>query len=134
MNLLVIDAQGGGLGNKLISTIKKKHKDLEITCVGTNSNATNNMIKAGADKAATGENAIIFNSKRADIIVGPIGILLSNSLYGEISPNMAEAISSSLAKKILIPFLHDNNVIVGVNDYSMKHLIDLAVCEIEKSL
>ncbi len=134
MKVLVIDAQGGGLGRQLIQSIREKHKDLDITCVGTNSLATNAMLKAGANRAATGENAIIVNTQRADIIIGPIGILLTNSMYGEITSKMAEAISVSRAKRILIPFLHDDNVIVGVNDYSMKKLISLALKELEKNI
>lgn len=92
------------------------------------------MLKAGADRAATGENALIVNTQRADIIIGPIGILLTNSMCGEITGNMAEAVSVSRAKRILIPFLHDDNVIVGVNDYSMKKLISLALKELEKNI
>lgn len=134
MNVLVIDAQGGGLGREIVGSIREKHKDLDVTCVGTNSHATSAMLKAGASRAATGENAIIVNSQRADIIIGPIGILLTNSMCGEITSKMAEAVSVSKAKRILIPFLHDDNVIVGVNDYSMKKLISLALTELEKNI
>lgn len=132
MKVLVIDAQGGGLGKQLIQSIREKYKDLDITCVGTNSHATSAMLKAGATRAATGENAIIVNCQKADIIIGPIGILLTNSMCGEITGKMAEAVSTSRARRILIPFLHDDNVIVGVNDYSMKKLMNLALEELEK--
>ena len=132
MKVLVIDAQGGGLGKQLIQSIREKYKDLDIACVGTNSHATSAMLKAGATRAATGENAIIVNCQKADIIIGPIGILLTNSMCGEITGKMAEAVSTSRARRILIPFLHDDNVIVGVNDYSMKKLINLALEELEK--
>lgn len=132
MNVLVIDAQGGGVGKQLIQLIKKEFKDITITCVGTNSVATNNMMKAGADHGATGENAICFNCQRADVIIGPIGIIQTNALFGEITSKMAESISSSLAKKILIPFIHEDNIIVGIPDYSIKKLIDLAIVELEK--
>lgn len=132
MNVLVIDAQGGGLGKELVGSIREKHKDLDITCVGTNSHSTSAMLKAGANRAATGENALIVNCQRADIIIGPIGILLTNSMCGEITSKMAEAVSISKAKRILIPFLHDDNVIVGVSDYSMKKLISLALKELDK--
>ncbi|KXO16937.1 DUF3842 family protein [Peptoniphilus sp. GNH] len=134
MNILVIDAQGGGVGRQLIQAIKQVHEDVKIIAVGTNSTATGNMLKAGADFGATGENAVVVNAARADVIVGPIGILLTNSLYGEITAKMAEAVGISRAKRVLIPFLHDDNVIVGINDYSMKTLIDLAVKEVEKSI
>ncbi|WP_311482403.1 DUF3842 family protein [uncultured Anaerococcus sp.] len=132
MNILVIDAQGGGLGKQLVASIREKHLDLDITCVGTNSHATSAMLKAGADRAATGENALVFNCQKADVIIGPIGILLTNSMCGEITSKMAEAVSISRAKRILIPFLHEDNIIVGVSDYSMKKLISLALEELEK--
>lgn len=132
MRILVIDAQGGGLGKQIIQALMSKHENLEIIAVGTNSIATSNMLKAGAKFAATGENAVVVNCQSADVIIGPIGILLVNSLYGEISAKMAEAVSLSRAKRILIPFLHDDNIIVGVNDYSLKYLIDQAVAEVEK--
>lgn len=132
MKVLVIDAQGGGLGRELIQSIREKYKDLDITCVGTNSHATSAMLKAGATRAATGENAIIVNCQKVDIIIGPIGILLTNSMCGEITGKMSEAVSTSRARRILIPFLHDDNVIVGVNDYSMKRLINLALKELEE--
>ncbi|MBL7576362.1 protein of unknown function [Peptoniphilus asaccharolyticus DSM 20463] len=134
MKVLVIDAQGGGLGKQVVQALKKNHEDLEIIAVGTNSIATTSMLKAGADFGATGENAVVVNCAKADIIVGPIGILLTNSLYGEITARMAEAVSLSRAKRVLIPFLHDDNVIVGINDYSIKKLIELAVSEVEKIL
>ena len=133
MNILVIDAQGGGLGKQIVQALKEKYKDLEIIAVGTNGIATTNMLKAGASFGATGENAVVVNCARADVIVGPIGILLTNSLYGEITAKMAEAVSLSRAKRILIPFIHDDNVIVGINDYSIKKLIELAVKEVEKN-
>lgn len=132
MRILVVDAQGGGLGRQIIQALKSKYEDLEIIAVGTNSIATSNMIKAGAKVGATGENAVVVNCQSADVIIGPIGILLVNSLYGEISAKMAEAVSLSRAKRILIPFLHDDNIIVGVNDYSLKYLIDQAVAEVGK--
>ena len=134
MKVLVIDAQGGGLGRELTQSIREKYKEIDITCVGTNSHATSAMLKAGANRAATGENALIFNSQKADIIIGPIGILLTNAMCGEITAKMAEAVSTSRAKRILIPFLHDDNVIVGVSDYSMKKLINLALLELEKHI
>ncbi|MDD7462916.1 MAG: DUF3842 family protein [Anaerococcus sp.] len=134
MRVLIIDAQGGGLGRQLVQALKQKHEDLEIVAVGTNSIATSNMIKAGADVGATGENAVVVNCQTSDIIVGPIGILLVNSLYGEISARMAEAVSLSKAKRVLIPFFHDDNIIVGINDYSIKKLINQAVDEVSKIL
>lgn len=132
MKILIIDAQGGGLGRELVRNLKNKFTDVEITAVGTNSMATSNMLKAGANFGATGENAVAVNAKKARIILGPVGILFANSMFGEITPKMAEAINLSDAKKILIPFFHDDNIIVGIADYSMKRLIELAMEEVEK--
>lgn len=134
MNILVIDAQGGGIGRQLITAIRQNRKDADITAVGTNSAATSAMLKAGADHAATGENAVVVCCRKADIIVGPVGIVIADSLSGEITPRMAVAVAQSNAKRILIPFNHCNNVIVGVTDFSTGKLIESAVAEIMDKL
>ena len=128
MNILVIDAQGGGIGRQLVTAIKAAMPDACITAVGTNSA----MVKAKADKAATGENAVVVGCRHADVIVGPIGIVIADSLLGEITPKMALAVAQSDAKRVLIPFNHCDNVIVGVSDYSISRLITNAVAEVEK--
>lgn len=108
----IIDGQGGGIGKNIVGKLRKlfpknseSYKDYSITifALGTNSTATNNMIKAGADIGATGENAIIRTSARSDLILGPLAIITANSMLGELTPAMAVAISSSPAQKILIP-------------------------------
>ena len=91
MNILMIDAQGGGMGRQLVASVKKEFPQTEITAVGTNSLATSNMLKAGADHAATGENAVIVGCRKADLIIGPIGIAIADSMFGEITPAMAAA-------------------------------------------
>ena len=104
MRLLVIDGQGGGVGSRLVASLREKElPGVQIVCVGTNVLATNAMLKAGADAGATGENAVVYNAARADVILGPIGLLLSNAMLGEITPQMARAISESSAQKVLIP-------------------------------
>lgn len=123
MRLLVVDAQGGGIGKQVVAAVKKQIPQIEITAVGTNSTATSVMLKAGADHAATGENAVIVGCRSADIIVGPIGIVIADSLYGEITPAMATAIGQSSARRILIPMNHCDNVIVGVDDLSIGRLL-----------
>lgn len=123
MRLLVVDAQGGGIGKQVVAAVKKQFPQIEITAVGTNSTATSVMLKAGADHAATGENAVIVGCRNADIIVGPIGIVIADSLYGEITPAMATAIGQSSARRILIPMNHCDNVIVGVDDLSIGRLL-----------
>lgn len=134
MNLLIIDAQGGGFGRQLVTAVKREFPEVEITAVGTNSAATTAMLKAGADHAATGENAVLVGARKADIIAGPIGIVIADSLYGEITPAMALAVAQSSAKRILIPSNQCDNILVGVSDLSVAKLIQNAVEEIQKVL
>ena len=100
---VVVDGQGGGMGRGLVEAIKKKWPQLHVRAVGTNSLATAAMLRSGADDGATGENAVVFNARQADLLLGPIGILTPNGLLGEVSPAMAEAIGGSEAVKILLP-------------------------------
>ena len=132
MNILVIDAQGGGRGKQLVSAIKENIPSAVITAVGTNSAATSAMLKAGADNAATGENAVVVNSKKAEVIVGPIGIVIADALFGEITPVMAKAVAQSGAKRILIPINHCDNIVVGVSDLNIKKLIQDVILELHK--
>ena len=118
MNILIIDAQGGGMGRQLVTSVKKEFPQVEVTAVGTNALASSNMLKAGADHAATGENAVI---------VGPIGIAIADSMYGEITPAMAAAVGQSNVKKLLIPINQCNNVIVGVKDMSMSDMLEAVI-------
>lgn len=133
MKILVIDAQGGGIGKQLVGAIKNEISGAEITAVGTNSIATTSMLKAGADYAATGENAVIVGCRKADVIIGPIGIVIADALHGEISPAMALAVGQSNAKRILIPVNHCDNMIVGVSDLSMTKLIAGVIEELKKT-
>ncbi len=132
MNILVIDAQGGGFGKQLVSALKRAYPGVEVTAVGTNSVATAAMLKAGADRAATGENPVLVGCRKADIITGPIGIVIADALYGEITPAMAQAVAQSNATRILIPSNHCDNIIAGVSDLSVGRLIQSAVDEIGK--
>ena len=134
MNILVIDAQGGGVGRQLVTAIKQNMPKASVTAVGTNSTAAAVMLKAGADHAATGENAVVVGCRNADIIVGPIGIIIADAMYGEVTPKMAAAVAQSNAKRVLIPFNHCDNIIVGVPDFSMGKLVQNAVDEIRKMM
>ncbi len=134
MNLLVIDAQGGGIGKQVIAAVKKQLPELVVTAVGTNSLATSAMLKAGADHAATGENAVVVGCRTADVIVGPIGIAIADSLLGEITPKMAVAVGQSSARRILIPINHCSNIIVGVEDLSTGSLIAAVVTNLRHCL
>ena len=130
MKILIIDAQGGGIGRQLISALRKECPTAEITAVGTNCTATAAMLKAGADRGATGENAVIVCSRTADMIVGPIGIVIADSLLGEITPAMATAVGQSCAKRILIPMSRCDNIVAGTRELGMGRLIQDAVQEI----
>lgn len=134
MNILVIDAQGGGIGRQIITAIKKNFPRQDVTAVGTNSTAASAMLKAGADRAATGENAVVVCCRNADLIIGPVGIVIADALLGEITPGMAVAVGQSRAKRILVPVNHCDNYIVGVPDLTMARLIDGVVKEVEKYL
>lgn len=123
MNILVIDGQGGRIGREVIERIKAERLPCTVTAVGTNSLATAAMLKGGADQAATGENAVRVNVRTADLIIGPIAIVIADALLGEITPDMAAAVGQSPAQKLLIPVNHCNNTVVGVNDLSLKTLL-----------
>ena len=131
MNILVIDAQGGGIGRQLVTAIKVNWPDAVITAVGTNSAATSAMLKAGADHAATGENATVVNSRKAYVIIGPIGIVIADALFGEITPRMAAAVAQSDAKRLLIPVNHCDNIVVGVSDLNLSRLIQAVIDELD---
>lgn len=134
INILVIDAQGGGIGKQIVTAIKQNILNAEITAVGTNSAATSAMLKAGAHNAATGENAVVVGCRKANIIVGPIGIVIADSLLGEITPAMAQAIGQSKAKRILIPINHCDNIVVGVPDLSISTMVQDVVKQIHAVL
>jgi len=130
MNILVIDAQGGGVGKALVSAIRQSIPGAVITAVGANSAATAAMRKAGADNAATGENAVVVGCRKADVIAGPIGIVIADALFGEITPAMALAVGQSSARRILLPMNHCDNIVVGVPDLNVGRLVQKAVEEI----
>ena len=102
MHILVIDGQGGRLGKQLIESINRTFPQAEITAVGTNSIATAAMLRAGAAQGATGENPVVVASKQADIIVGPIGIVIADSLLGEVTAAMANAVARSSAARVFL--------------------------------
>ncbi len=133
MNILVIDAQGGGIGKQLVAAIKENIPDAVVTAIGTNFAATSAMQKAGADNAATGENPVVVNARKADYIVGPIGIVIADALLGEITPAMAQAVAQSSAKRILIPMNHCDNIVVGVEKLNIGKMIHDVIGVIKES-
>ncbi len=132
MNILIIDAQGGGIGKQLVASVRKNLPDADITAVGTNTVATAAMLKAGADRGATGENAVVVNCRRADVIIGPIGIVIADALLGEITPLMAAAVAQSPAKRLFIPVNHCDNIVVGVEDLNLGRLVKGVIEELHK--
>ena len=134
MNILVIDGQGGRIGKEVIERIKAENLSCSITAVGTNTLATSAMLKGGADQAATGENAVVVNARSADLIIGPIAIVIADSLLGEITPKMAVAVGQSPAKRILIPVGLCNTTVAGVPDFSVKALLGSVVEQVKNFL
>ncbi|MCX7615277.1 MAG: DUF3842 family protein [Clostridiales bacterium] len=134
MKIMIIDGQGGKIGKLIVESLKKSFPEYELMAFGTNSIATSVMLKAGADIGATGENPVIFNSQDADAIIGPIGIVLANSLLGEITPAMAQAVSQSKARKILIPINKCNTIVAGTKELPLNDYIQLAVQQLKQFL
>lgn len=132
MRVLVIDGQGGGLGRQLVAAIAAACPEVELLAVGTNSLAASSMLKAGARRAATGENAVVVNCRTADIIVGPIGIVIADALMGEITPKMAMAVCQSSAKRVLVPINHCDNYVVGVPEQPIAQLVQAAAQKVKQ--
>ena len=128
--ILVIDGQGGQLGSQIIKELLVKFSDIQITAVGTNAVATAAMLKAGAGSAATGENPVIVACRKADLIIGPIGIVIADSLLGEVTPAMAVAVGQADATRILIPKNKCENIVAGVSSLSTTVLIQDAVSKV----
>ena len=124
MKLMVMDGQGGGIGATIIKGLRASMgNDLEIFGLGTNSIATSRMMKAGANKGGTGENAIVQTSKKVNVTIGPLAIVISNAMMGEVTPGMATAVSSSEARKILIPLIQEQVNVVVVSGEPVPHLV-----------
>jgi len=127
MNIAVIDGQGGKIGQMIVNAIKKERISASIRVIGTNSTATAAMMKAGADEGATGENPVIVACRWADVIIGPIGLLVADGLLGEITPAMAVAVGQSEATKLLLPLNLCRNIVVGTLSMPVSKLIEETV-------
>lgn len=123
MNVLIVDGQGGQLGAQLVKEINTQIPNASLTAIGTNTVATATMLKAGAKNAATGENPVVVACRNADVIIGPVGIVIADSLLGEITPKMAIAISQAQATRILIPMNKCDNLIAGITSINTASLI-----------
>ena len=138
MNVTIIDGQGGQLGAQLVKEITRQFCDISITAIGTNAVATAAMLKAGASQAATGENQVVVACRKADVIIGPIGIVIADSMLGEITDKMAVAVGRANAVRILIPMNKCENMVAGVPDLNMGALIGDAIAKlrhiVEKNL
>lgn len=128
LKIIVIDGQGGGIGSLIVKRLRDEFGDIiEILALGTNATATSAMMKSRADKGATGENSIVLNADRADILIGPLSIMLPNAMLGELTPKMAEAIVLSKAKKYLLPLNQEGVNVIGIEKEPLPHLIEKIV-------
>ncbi len=133
MRIAVIDGQGGGFGSVLIKAIRTRWGDrVEIIALGTNAVATAQMMKARANRGASGENAICFSLGQADVIVGPLSIVLANAMMGELTPRVAEAVAASPARKILLPLTQERVEVVGVVSEPLPHLVEKVIERLEE--
>ena len=132
-SIAVIDGQGGGIGSVIIKRLREVlGEEVEVIGLGTNAMATGAMLKAGANKGASGENAIVQTVKTVDILTGPISILLANSMMGELTPKMAEAIASAPALKCILPLKMPEMEIIGVPREPLPHLVDQLIERIQE--
>ncbi len=131
MKIVILDGQGGSIGRAIVEGLVAKGLESNIVCIGTNAAATQNMLKGGAKAGATGENAVAVASREADYIIGPIGIVMADSMLGEITPEMARAVGASRAHKILIP-VNKCVTVSGVKPMSIKEYISTAIETLEK--
>lgn len=134
MKVLVIDGQGGNIGKQLVRLLLNRFPGLDVVAIGTNSLATSNMLKAGATRVATGENAVCVCAAKAEVIVGPLGIIMADALLGEVSAKMAAAVCQSNAKRVLIPIGKCETYVAGMGDTPSTALLEDAVLKIEKLL
>ena len=133
--ICVIDGQGGGIGATLIKYIQTRYPgELEILALGTNAIATSQMMKAGANRGASGENAIVRTVARVDVVVGTLCIMLAHAMMGEVTPEMAEAVSGCKAAKLILPISQENVDLIGVSRDPLPHLVDMMVAEHLKPL
>ena len=126
--ICIIDGQGGGIGSAIIKKLSSlSNNHFEIIALGTNAIATTQMLKAGANRGASGENAIMQTVRDVDVIIGPISIVMAHAMMGELTPRMAEAVSASRAKKLLIPLTQENIEVIGLSLEPLPHLIESLV-------
>lgn len=135
LKIAVVDGQGGGIGGYIIKSLREAFGDkIEIIALGTNAAATANMMKSKANRGASGENAIVYSVKKVNLIIGPISIIIANSMMGELTPKMAEAIGSAEAKKFLLPITQEDVEIIGFEKEPLPHLVEKLILRIKEEL
>jgi 4-hydroxy-L-threonine phosphate dehydrogenase PdxA len=135
VKIAVVDGQGGGIGNLIVKRLREEFREkVDIIALGTNAAATTAMMKARANKGATGENAIVWNSERVDLIVGPLSIALPDAMLGEVTAKMASAVVSSRARTILLPLNQEGIEIAGVEKEPLPHVIEKIITMIAKEI
>lgn len=133
--IAVVDGQGGGIGSLIVKRLRDEFGDeIEILALGTNAAATTSMMKSRANKGATGENAILWNAKRVNMIIGPLSIVISNAMLGEMTPKMADALLSSEAKKILLPLNQEGINVIGVEKEPLPHMIEKIIESVRQEM
>ena len=134
MRIAVIDGQGGGIGSLIVKRLREEfsNETLDISAFGTNAMATTSMLKAHANRAATGENAIVLNAGRVDVIIGTLSTVMANSMMGELTAKMAEAIASSSARKILLPINQEGVEVIGIAKEPLPHMVEAVVERIKE--
>ncbi|MDL2321845.1 DUF3842 family protein [Desulfosarcina sp. OttesenSCG-928-B08] len=131
----IVDGQGGGIGSTIIKKIKENFgESVDIIALGTNAIATAQMLKARANRGASGENAIVRTVEKVDVVIGTLGILMANAMMGEVTPRMAEAVSGCTAIKLLLPISQENVAVVGVSDEPLPHLVDRLITDYLKPI
>lgn len=133
MRIAVVDGQGGGIGKHIMEKLRRELPDeVEFLALGTNALATSVMLRAGANEGATGENAVIFNARRVDLITGPVSILFPHAMLGELTPAMAAALGASPAPKVLLPIVRGGVELVGMRAEPLPHLIEELVLRVKE--
>jgi len=130
LHIVIMDGQGGQLGAQLVKEITAQFPNERITAIGTNAVATATMLKAGAKQAATGENPVIVACRKADVIIGPIGVVIADALLGEVTPAMAVAVGQADAVRILLPMNKCENLVAGVTSLNTAALIADAMAKL----
>ena len=135
MKIVAVDGMGGSIGGQIIRRLRESlPDDLHVIALGTNAIAANNMMKAGANRGASGENAVIRSVEEADMIIGPISIVIPNSMMGELTAPMAVAIAGTKAQKVLLPLANPQVDLVGVSKEPLPHLMEEAIEIIRKKM